>query len=129
MAKRTPKQKKWTEDWNDRHPQHVRLHSIKTRAKRKGLEFNLTPSDIVIPDVCPVLGIPIIQGQSVSNDNSPSIDRIDNTKGYVRGNIRIISDRANKLKSDGALEEIVAIAVYMATHLANTKEEPQGVHP
>lgn len=82
---------------------------IKKRAKEKGLEFNLTLDDIPpIPDVCPVLGIPIIPNDGVNapTDNSPSIDRIDSTKGYVKGNIRIISNRANRIKADATVEEL-----------------------
>ena len=85
------------------------LCGIKKRAKLKGLEFNLTLNDIPqIPDICPVLGIPIIpnDGTSTPTDNSPSIDRIDNKKGYIKGNIRIISNRANRIKSDATIDEL-----------------------
>jgi hypothetical protein len=49
-------------------------------------------------------------------DNSPSLDKIDNEKGYVPGNLAIISSRANAIKSDASLEEIEAIAAYMRRH-------------
>ena len=79
------------------------------RAKKKGIEFNLTLDDIPqIPVVCPVLGIPIIPNDGISapSDNSPSIDRIDSTKGYIKGNIRIISNRANRIKADATVDEL-----------------------
>ena len=82
---------------------------IKKRAKLKGFEFSLTLDDIPqIPDTCPVLGIPIIPNDGISSptDNSPSIDRIDSKKGYVKGNIRIISNRANRIKSDATVDEL-----------------------
>ena len=82
---------------------------IKKRAKLKGFEFSLTLDDIPqIPDTCPVLGIPIIPNDGISapTDNSPSIDRIDSKKGYVKGNIRIISNRANRIKSDATVDEL-----------------------
>ena len=85
------------------------LLSVKKRAKDKGLEFNLTLDDIPeIPKVCPVLNIPIIEnkGENKPSDNSPSIDRIDSKKGYIKGNIRIISNRANRIKSDATVEEL-----------------------
>ena len=81
----------------------------KKRAKKKGIKFDLSPTEIpIIPELCPVLGIPIrITGELT--DNSPSIDRIDNTKGYVKDNIRIISHRANRLKADATIEELKLI--------------------
>lgn len=83
--------------------------SLKKRAKLKGFEFDLELSDIPqIPKVCPVLGIPIISNDGISapTDNSPSVDRIDSTKGYIKGNIRIISNRANRIKSDATIDEL-----------------------
>lgn len=78
---------------------------IKQRAKKKGLEFNLK-YDFHIPNECPVLGIPITIGGGMGNrNNSPSVDRVDNTKGYTEDNIRVISYRANRLKSDMTEEE------------------------
>ena len=69
----------------------------KYRAKQKGLDFNITKEDIVIPDTCPLLGTPM---------ESPSLDRIDSTKGYVKGNVWVISNRANTLKNDATLTEL-----------------------
>jgi hypothetical protein len=56
-----------------------------------------------VPIICPILGIPIIKDikkeqKEVPNPNSPSIDRIDNSKGYVKGNVRVISHKANTMK-------------------------------
>lgn len=82
---------------------------LKKRAKLKGFEFNLELSDIPeIPEFCPVLGIPIIpnDGAHCPTDNSPSVDRIDSTKGYIKGNVHIISNRANRIKSDATIDEL-----------------------
>lgn len=68
--------------------------------------------DIMIPEICPVLGIPIIcgtRGRKGGTPNSPSIDRIEPFKGYTRGNVRIISNRANTLKNDATIEELDAV--------------------
>jgi hypothetical protein len=45
------------------------------------------------------------------SDASPSLDRVDPRKGYVPGNVRVISDRANRLKGDRSLSEIQALAL------------------
>lgn len=74
----------------------------RTRAQRQGTEFNIEVSDIVIPVVCPALGIPIIYNpmKDVRPDSSPTIDRVDTTRGYLKGNVQVISMRANRLKAD-----------------------------
>lgn len=84
----------------------------KIRAKKYGREFNLEVSDIVIPEVCPVLGVPLVQhrGRSGAFADSPSLDRIDNNKGYVKGNVRVVSQRANQMKGDASREELIAFA-------------------
>lgn len=80
--------------------------AARNRAEAKGIEFTIKISDIVIPAVCPVFGTALSQ---------PSIDRFDNAKGYTPENIRIISRRANTIKSDATRSEILAIAQYMDT--------------
>lgn len=86
--------------------------------KRKNLPFNLEASDIIIPDICPVLNIPIIFTDGFGpRDNSPSIDRIRPKLGYVKGNIAVISFRANKIKTDATLEEIEKVANWLKNML------------
>lgn len=93
------------------------LHSAKTRAKNKNLPFSLTISDIVIPDVCPVLGIKLERavgkGNHMYNDASPTLDRIVPELGYVPENVAVISWRANKLKGDGSLDELEKIVSWL----------------
>lgn len=95
------------------------LNAARARAKSKGIEFSLTIDDIVIPETCPVLDIPLFptvgQGMKPPTElpNSPSIDRIDNSKGYVRDNICIISMRANHVKKDSTAEELELVVKYM----------------
>jgi hypothetical protein len=95
------------------------LNSAKYRATFCGLDFNLDISDIVIPDICPCLGIPISRNIGITgpSPNSPTLDRIDNTKGYVKGNVCVISYRANKLKNDATIDEVKLIYEYMSLHL------------
>lgn len=86
-------------------PEKEMFSDAKRRATKRNLEFNIELSDVIIPEVCPLLGLPIhvSEGQS---DNSPSLDRIDSSKGYIKGNIWVICWRANKLKSDATLDEL-----------------------
>lgn len=89
----------------------VALHSrARQRAARRGLPFNLRVSDIVVPTVCPVLGVPIVIGE-MRSAYSASLDRILPGLGYVRGNTRVISDKANRLKGVLGVEGLIQRAV------------------
>jgi len=94
------------------------FNSAKQRAKSKKLEFTITLTDVKLPedDLCPVLGIPILL-QDYQSDNSPSLDRIDNSRGYTPENVMVISNRANRLKRNGTAEEHYRIFRYMTNQL------------
>lgn len=81
----------------------------KARALKKGIEFSITSEDIALPEVCPLLGITLKKGIDFQQPNSYSIDRIDNSKGYIPGNVWIISARANLIKNDASYEELKRI--------------------
>ena len=91
----------------------------KTRAKRKKIYFNIEVSDISIPEICPILGILIVKDNSKTSPNSPSLDRIDNTKGYVKGNVMVISHAANSLKKDFTINILERMLSYMKNNLQN----------
>jgi len=84
---------------------------IKSRCKKKQIPFNIDVSDLSIPLICPVLSIPIywVEGGGTNQYNSPSVDRIIPEKGYVKGNVRVISNRANLLKSNATVEELTLV--------------------
>jgi hypothetical protein len=95
------------------------LNSAAERARRLGLPFDLVKVDIEIPDVCPALGIPLlVGGQGVPDDNSPSLDRLVPSLGYVRDNVVVVSVRANRIKNDSTIEELEAVASFFARHIA-----------
>ena len=94
------------------------LRSAHQRASKSGLDIDLTVDDIIIPKNCPVLGIPIAMEYRQSHShsprpNAPSLDKIDPKQGYVRGNVAIISYRANVIKKDGTAEEHLKVAEFM----------------
>lgn len=101
----------------DVHKQDLKkiLARLKQSAKERGIFFNLTVADvddIGIPITCPILNIPIYFNRGQQSDNSISFDRIDSTKGYTKDNVVIISNRANRLKSDATLDEMVKLVEY-----------------
>ena len=83
--------------------------SMASDARRKdrarGLASDIEASQIVIPDVCPVLGISLVRAKDRPGPGSPSIDRIDPRRGAVAGNWCVISRRANELKGRMTSEE------------------------
>lgn len=97
--------------YNSTHPERRMHQRVKSRAKRNGVPFDLDYEDIVIPPRCPVLGIPINpnHGRRGYFPDSPSLDRIHPRNGYVKGNVRVISARANLLKNDARVEELEAV--------------------
>jgi hypothetical protein len=96
----------------------VLLSNAKQRAKKLNMEFSLTKEDIDIPDICPVFKFPLKRENKETWMCAPSIDRIDNTRGYVKDNIIIVSRRANILKKDATIEELIKLADYYE-HLCN----------
>ena len=81
--------------------------SAKHRATRMDIPFDLSFEDITIPEKCPILGIEINKNPSLKrDDHSPSIDKIDNSKGYTKDNFVVCSWRANKIKTNSSFEEI-----------------------
>ena len=85
------------------------LYQIKHRAKVNGIPFNLIGSDLVFPTHCPVLGLKLEWARERLTPNSYSVDRIRPALGYVAGNVRIISFRANQLKSNATVEELTRV--------------------
>lgn len=87
------------------------LNQAKSTAREKNLEFNLTEEDIVLPIKCKYLDVVLTntQGQGLVWENY-SIDRIDSSKGYIKGNIEIISRKANSMKNMATKEELIIFA-------------------
>jgi hypothetical protein len=93
-------------------PERHLLILARHRAKKYGIPFSLTEQDIHVPEFCPILGIRLGRGAGKGShryDNIPSLDKIVPEKGYVRGNVWVISWRANRLKSDASLEDLERI--------------------
>lgn len=93
------------------------LARLKCSAKRKKVPFNLNPDNITLPEYCPVLGIKLVFNTVAPDDNSYSMDRIDNTKGYTMDNICVMSLKANKMKSNGTLAELVKLGKWAEAQL------------
>lgn len=99
-------------EYRRREPEKHMVVRAKQRAQKLGIEFDLVNSDVTIPEYCPILGIKLEIGTS-DRKAAPSLDRIDNTKGYIRGNVRVISNGANTIKSNLTCNQIIRMAEWI----------------
>ena len=93
----------------------VLYNNAKQRAKKSNMEFSIKQEDIDIPDSCPVFGFPLKRENRETWMCAPSIDRINNSIGYVKENIIIVSRRANILKKDATIDELEQLFNYYKT--------------
>ena len=94
-------------------PETKMLNSAKHRAKKGGYALSITEEDIVIPARCPILGIELAKAEGCHADNSPTLDKIDPTLGYVPGNVQVISHKANSMKHNATAEELRLFAKWV----------------
>lgn len=96
------------------YPERHLIAGARKRAKESGITFTITEQDIAIPIFCPVLGVELlVKPTMVDRDHAASIDRIDSQKGYVPGNVVVISHRANRMKNDASLQELEALVKWL----------------
>lgn len=134
----TTKSKKQRLNWSDEELSRIDLkglleYAIRSRVTRtlsvtkstclkNNIPYDITVDDLYpLPLTCPVLGIPLnwmLEGRGAPNE-CPSIDRLDPATGYTKGNVRIISQKANRLKSNASKDELEAILTYMKEHQSN----------
>jgi len=84
---------------NFKHPEKIMFKRAKDRALVKNIPFTITLKDIIIPKYCPILNIELQINKKKAKDNSPSLDQIDPIKGYIPGNVKVISRMANIMKA------------------------------
>lgn len=139
----------WNKDYNEKNPDRVKewsrssnakwyrkvrstpeghirllLAHRKTVARKQGIAFDIELADLLpAPDRCPIFGTLLAYGTRVrgQQQDSPSIDRIDPAQGYIKGNVWVISNRANTIKNDATLDELkTVVAALERAQLANT---------
>lgn len=98
---------------HERDPRYMIYHSAKKRARWLGRPFDLTIDDIDIPTTCPIFGMPLQTNRGYRSDSSPSLDAIIPSLGYVRGNIAVISWKANRKKNDLTPETLRRLLDYV----------------
>lgn len=113
---RTKKEAKWGKNRQSGTPLYdaCRAKFRQKKANSHKWEWTISFGDINWPSHCPILGLELDYFADVRQENSPSIDRIDSTKGYIPGNVVVCSWRANRLKNDGTAQEHLLIAQFLS---------------
>lgn len=94
------------------------LKSARARAAKSGMEFNLAEEELPIPEYCPIFpDRKLVGSEGGRHPNNYSLDRIDNSKGYVKGNVRIISYYANLRKANWDIDSVERLLAYMRGEL------------
>lgn len=93
------------------------FYAARRRARNRGVPFSIAKEDVVIPEFCPVLGIPLRIGLCITCPNSPTIDRVIPQLGYIKGNVCVISHKANTMKSDATLQELELLVAFLRRRL------------
>ena len=109
------------EAYRRQNPLKYILANARARAKRENILFNLVEADLILPTHCPILGMELVYGGSGISEkgygaspNAASLDRIDGKKGYVKGNVSIISWKANRAKCQLSVDDIIRMAEYFS---------------
>lgn len=92
------------------------LKNARIRANKAGVPFDITIDDLltIIPNECPVFGTPFVfVGNGSPCPDSASLDRLVPAKGYVRGNLVVISHFANSIKNKATAKEVARVAQWM----------------
>lgn len=100
----------------NKNPEHYLWYVARTRARQRKQDFDIEVSDVIIPKYCPILKCELLKSSGY-NPNSISLDRVDNNKGYVKGNVRVISRKANLLKSALTLDILENIIKYIKNEI------------
>jgi hypothetical protein len=109
-------------NWDASNPSKAMLPRARNRARKLSVPFELTLDDFVIPEICPVLGIPLHRHGSI--DHRPSLDRVQNELGYVPGNVNVISYLANRIKNNATIDQLKKVVDHYEQNISKSDELP-----
>ncbi len=91
--------------------EYIVWYRSKENAKIRNKEFNIEVEDVIIPEFCPYFGFRLETNiKHFNNPNYYTIDRIDSSKGYIKGNVQVISRLANTMKNSATEDELIKFA-------------------
>lgn len=95
----------------------------KARSIKNNIPFNIDIEDIVVPALCPILGIEIRVNKNSIGKNSIALDKIIPELGYTKGNVQVISMLANSMKSNANKNELLAFANWILTAFQQNEQD------
>lgn len=109
------KRREYNRKWREKNAAKVMMERARRRATKHGIEFDLDEAFVaaITPLFCPVFDTPLTLAAGVAGPNSPSLDRKDPSKGYVRGNVQVISNKANMMKQNATEDELKQFAKWV----------------
>lgn len=126
VVKRRLKAEDYYAKWGDKDDsalytaKRAKFRAKAANANRLGKIWDIKFGDLDWPTHCPILGLELNYFHSYRQENSPSFDCITPDKGYIKGNVAIISYRANRIKNDGSAEEHKRIAEWLNSVSSNS---------
>lgn len=121
------KMKEWRDKDKTINPNRYLWRIAKRRAKEYGRPFTITPSDIIVPEYCPVFGTKLEFTPGKYSPNAPSLDAINPKLGYIPGNIAVISHRANSIKQDATVEELMKVRDWLRKTIQKEPSSETGI--
>jgi hypothetical protein len=97
------------------------IRACRNRARAGNMPCNITASDLVWPEICPVFGLRLNYETNLKSESSPSLDRLIPNKGYIKGNVVVISLRANRMKNSATPDELRQICDYVFKSLGDAR--------
>lgn len=106
-------QHEWYLQKSNAEPIKYMLKAAQRRARKGGYSCTITEEDIHIPTHCPSCKCELVKATGKAQPNSPSLDKIVPSLGYVPGNVIVICWRENIIKHNATLEELEVLVKYL----------------
>ena len=103
-------------------PRYNMWMGARDRAYNKNIPFDIELEDIIIPDLCPILNIPLVKNEKCADRDSATLDRIIPNLGYTKNNIRVISRLANTMKQDASFDELKLFSKNILLYIKNYED-------
>lgn len=100
----------------------ILIKNCRNRVRKQSVPFEITYKDIPIPEKCPILGMELKFNRGKVGRDSATIDKIIPSLGYVKGNVIVISMKANLIKNDAIPDEIIAVGAFYKELINGIKE-------
>ena len=102
----------------------------RSESKKKNIAYDLDANYLksIWTGMCPIFNIPIEIGrEGMGSHKSGHLDRLIPELGYTKGNVNYISGRANRIKYDATVNELLRVATWLEAQLNVQRLSSNGV--